>query len=61
MAMWDYKVVQVLGLGGARSAGNLEKVLNKLGDEGWEFVASITPAKDEEKPYLIFKRPLVRK
>jgi hypothetical protein len=58
--VWEYNVVQGLALGGILTLDMLYKKLTELGIDGWELITAI-PSKDNEEPFIIFKRPMAIK
>ncbi len=56
---WEYRtvVMRVRGMLRPRiTQGELDLALNKLGQEGWELITSLTPTEGATRLVLIFKR-----
>jgi hypothetical protein len=59
MTIWDYKVDQGIHLGGKAKAEDLQKYLNKQGEEQWELIAFLAGNPNEGREDLwVFKRPM---
>lgn len=58
---WDYKTINPSEsyAGVEILSQDPEKVLNELGDEGWELVETVEEGVGKSK-YLVFKRPKAR-
>ena len=52
MPKWEYKILTVTTIKDPDDLDEMEKILNRLGDENWELISTI-----DDGDVMLFKRP----